>query len=522
MVEDKTVVSKPEKVEKVSQFWPHTRRRAITFTILIQIIVVLLAALALIVVGVAPGPTEFIFILTALFASAIGMNLLLLTIIMAPIRDISAALTHVSGEPNDLVAPNTTSPARRYDGLSPVLQLIYSLSSTQDETGESQSTDTKDTHALIGRALEQITAGIIALDENGEVLYASKHAPVSLDTDGKKRVDLIFEGEVDYNFWLDSVKETKVRDQKTWLRVGNKVIGDPDRRIFDVSVHYEKGSSTPVVLMAFDQTDQYKPEDDQLDFISFAAHELRGPVTVIRGYLDVFREELEQPTIDIAERNALLSRLIVSANRLSSYITNILNASRYDRQHLRLSLREYSLFQLYSLIADDMNLRATTQNRLLSVEISPDLPTIAADPSSLSEVFSNLIDNALKYSNEGGSVTVSARVDGDFVWVDVTDRGIGMPPNVISNLFHKFYRSHRSRETVAGTGIGLYISKAIVQSHGGTVEVKSEEGKGSTFSFSVPVYATVADKLLTTNHTNQAVVSAGSQGWIKNHAKYRG
>jgi len=108
-----------------------------------------------------------------------------------------------------------------------------------------------------------------------------------------------------------------------------------------------------------------------------------------------------------------------------------------------------------------------------------------------------------------------------FVEVAIADHGIGMPANVVGNLFHKFYRSHRSRETVAGTGIGLYICKAIVESHGGKIGVTSVEGEGSTFTFSVPIYATVADKLQANDNTNAGLISHG-EGWIKNHAKYTG
>ena len=169
-----------------------------------------------------------------------------------------------------------------------------------------------------------------------------------------------------------------------------------------------------------------------------------------------------------------------------------------------------------------MQLRAASQNRILTVEIPGDLPSVAADRASASEVLSNLIDNAIKYSNEGGVVSVSAKQDGDFVRVAVQDRGIGMPGSVVSNLFHKFYRSHRSRETVAGTGIGLYISKAIVESHGGKIEVRSAVGEGSTFEFTLPVYSTVAEKISANNNSNEGLIEHDEGGWIKNHAMYRG
>ena len=273
------------------------------------------------------------------------------------------------------------------------------------------------------------------------------------------------------------------------------------------------------MLIAYDESDIYQPEDDGLDFISFAAHELRGPITVIRGYLDVLSLELED--VLTAEQKELFQRLIVSGNRLSGYINNILNTSKYDRRHLKIHLSEESLARIYQTIRDDMNLRASSQHRQLVVDIPDNLPTVAADPSSISEVLSNLIDNGIKYSNNGGIVRVNAAVEGAFVKVSVGDNGIGMPANVVGNLFHKVYRSHRSRETVAGTGIGLYICKAIVESHGGTISVSSTEGVGSTFSFTLPVYASVAETLQANGHINTALVARHGES-ITNHATYSG
>ena len=171
-------------------------------------------------------------------------------------------------------------------------------------------------------------------------------------------------------------------------------------------------------------------------FIAFAAHELRGPITVIRGYLDILEQELHDRLRD--DEPQLFNRLTVSANRLSSYINNILNVSKFDRHHLYVHLREDTLEAIYATIADDMQLRASAQHRMLNVSIPSDLPTVAADRGSIGEVISNLIDNAIKYSFEGGVVQVSAVQKGEFVEVSVSDNGVGMPAGVIKNLFRKF------------------------------------------------------------------------------------
>lgn len=524
MVDDKsskkTAESAPKKAPQlIRDYWPRYHRQAILITILMQIAVAIVAAMSLFFAGLPINSLEFIMVLVATSATAISCNILLIGVLMQPLRDVTAAITHASDEATDVIPPNPNARNYQRTGFKPVLQFIYDRAVNQ-HTPDSKTADDNTSTALIESALSQTTAGLAIVDETGAIVYANKQAPVVTTKTGEREFELIFEGDP-IDVWLATQRETAVHAAKTWLRVPNKLVGSEGRRIFDICVSYEKGSRSETVLMFFDRTELYKPEDDQLDFLSFAAHELRGPITVIRGYLDVLAQEIEQ-TPENAEHRLLIGRITVSANRLSGYINNILNASRYDRRHMHVNLSEQKLRTVYDSVSDDMNLRASTQGRFLDIKIDEALPTVAADPSSLSEVFSNLIDNAIKYSNPGGTVTIQAAVDRDMVRVDIIDHGIGMPANVVNNLFHKFYRSHRSRETVAGTGIGLYISKGIVESHGGTIEVVSEVDQGSTFSFWVPIYATVAEKLKKGDNTNSSMIRANTNGWIKNHAKYRG
>lgn len=508
----------PTAKQLIGNYWPRYHRQTILITILMQVVVAVVAAASLLFAGLPIDSMEFTVVILATVATAIGCNILLVGILTQPLRDVTAAITHASDEPSDVVPPNPN--ARNYirTGFKPVLQFVYDRAVTTHKPVKRDAQS--DTVSQIEHALDQSTASLVVLDESGQITYASKQAPVHTNSDGSRELELVFEdGSIDD--WIAQTRDQTVRATQTWLRVPDKIVGSEKRRIFDICASYEKGSQAAIVLVFFDQTGMYQPEDEQLDFLSFAAHELRGPITVIRGYLDVLSQEIDDTPAN-AEHHLLIGRLIVSANRLSSYINNILNASRYDRRHMRVNLSEQSLQTIYDSVRDDMTLRANTQGRFLAVELDDTLPTIAADPSSLSEVFSNLIDNAIKYSNPGGTVTIRAAVDRTTVRVDIIDHGIGMPANVVNNLFHKFYRSHRSREIVAGTGIGLYISKAIVESHGGTIEVSSEVGKGTTFSFSVPIYATVAEKLKTGDNSNDPLIRAGTNGWIKNHAKYRG
>lgn len=513
-----TVKARVPVPAKVGDYWPRYRKRAIFYTVLVQVIVALIVVSALMATNAITSIELFVITLIATFATTGILNFILVTQLLVPLGDMAAALTHISGEQTIVTPPNPNDRHFERDGFKPLLQLVYSISAKRDAP-EGEGTEDGKPAVSLGDALATLPVGFVILDQNRKIVYANKAAPVRIDSDGNSSLELLFDNRDNLDAWLDECSERSVQSEKIWQRIANKVPGEENRKIYDINATYQKGKAAEVILTFLDRSAIYQPEDDDLDFIAFAAHELRGPITVIRGYLDVLGDELEGKIDE--EQIELLSRLVVSANRLSGYINNILNASRYDRRHLKLRLKEDSLATIYSSIRDDMQLRASSQNRLLSVDLPDTLPTVAADATGISEVLANLIDNAIKYSHEGGVVNVTASASSDFVTVAVEDQGIGMPDQVIGNLFHKFYRSHRSRETVAGTGIGLYICKSIVESHGGTVGVKSAEGQGSTFTFSLPIYATVAEKLRANDHSNESFIGKG-EGWIKNHSMYRG
>ncbi len=520
-VDQKT--SPPEhQAVPMRDYWPRYQRLAVGMTVVMQVALVCIVAVSLVIGGVSSDQMAFWMTIMSTILAAIALNVLLVTQLLAPHRDITNAITSAAGEDPRYPLANPNTPRYANNGFRGMLQFIYEGVAAKNKPTTTTDEDLPVTDTAtpeLRHALEHTKTGIIILSGEGTIQYANHAAPVRETPEAGMQLTLLFDPEDDFTNWLKNCRDTAVHAEKTWLRIADRVVGDDDRRIFNISATYEKGSASEVVLVAFDATDIYQPEDEELDFIAFAAHELRGPITVIRGYLDVLDMELDDQMSD--DQKELFERLIVSANRLTGYVNNILNTSKYDRRHLKIHLAEDSLASIYDAIRDDMALRASSQHRLLAVDIPTNLPTIAADRSSLSEVISNLIDNAIKYSSEGGSVSITASASQEFVKVSITDTGIGMPANVVGNLFHKFYRSHRSRETVAGTGIGLYICKAIVESHGGSIEVSSAEGKGSTFSFTVPTYASVAEKLQANDHTNAGLIKT-SEGWIKNHAKFKG
>jgi signal transduction histidine kinase len=504
----------------INQFWPIFFKKRMTLTVIAQIVLTLMVGLVLLYTNTLEiTSTIFWIIIGLLLLTSLVINLLITASTMQPTKDLVSAILSISDDKTALTPPNPNLGKYQRSGLGDGIQEIYKLSNDKDNPEAEAANKVITPSAFISSALDTTTCGLIAMDSKRRVVYANPAAPVHTDINGQTVINLFYNNSDTPDAWLDTCSEENVRAEHIWTRIPDRLPNVENRRFFDVFASYQKGAIVETVFVLVERTSKYLVDEEGLDFIAFAAHELRGPITVIRGYLDVLQDELDGVLKN--DQKELFRRLVVSANRLSGDINNILNTSRYDRRHLKVHLVEDTVTAVYNIISDDMQLRASSQNRMLSVNIPDDLPTIAVDRDSMSEVLSNLIDNAIKYSNEGGLVKVTAKTNSNFVDISVEDHGIGMPESVVSNLFQKFYRSHRSRETVAGTGIGLYISKAIVESHGGTISVRSEDGHGSIFTVSLPTYATVADKLKTDNNSNIELISEG-KGWIKNHSMYRG
>lgn len=501
---------------RLADYYSGHLRRVIGITVSILLAIDVTLALLLFNLGLG-WLAMLVYVLMPVILLQAFAFIIVLRYALEPLDIVTRAITHTSHQANDVTPPRINELRHERTGLKNMVQTVYDHAAGLPAPDEKGSKTTALPHAV----LDQFPCGIICLNAKRDVVYANAKAPVITDTDGIKHIELLFKKDDNLGTWLAKSEETKVTDERIWTRIQNRPPDSPDRLLYDVAAHYQKDGVGDIetTIICVNRSDHYGADEEDMDFIALAAHELRGPITVIRGYLDVLEKELG-PRLE-GDQRELFDRLNVSANRLSGYVGNILNVSRYDRRHLKLHLHEDKLIDVYATIADDLQLRAHTQQRLLSVDIPKGLPTIAADRGSLSEVLVNLVDNALKYSNDGGHIIVSAKADGDFVTCTVQDFGVGIPGSVIGSIFNKFYRSHRSRHAVAGTGLGLYITKAIVESHGGQISVKSTEGQGTVFTFSIPIYSTVADKLRASDNRNEGIIKSSS-GWIKNHAMFRG
>ena len=398
-----------QRPQLVKDFWPKFKRSSVVIIIVLQLLILIALAILLNSFGFfKDNPIGVAGTLVANAILGIVASVVIYHIIAKPIKHLLAVLVHISGEPTNITPPNPNEERFQKNGFRPVLQTLYQLAAdTPDPIAEGDSTQTtgitqnaahfESSRTAIEAALDSTVCGFVALNRNRQITYANKATPLRVDTNGARSLELIFNDNDTIDLWWDECEKNAVYAEKKWSRIPNKLTNEEDRRFFDVIASYHKGTENEVVLTLVDRTYLYEVSEDELDFIAFATHELRGPITVIRGYLDVLQGELDDVLQE--DQKELFRRLVVSSSRLTGYINNILNTSRYDRRHLKMHLSETTVQRIYETIRDDMDLRASAQNRLLSVSIPADLPTIAADSVSLGEVFTNLIDNAVSYTH---------------------------------------------------------------------------------------------------------------------------
>lgn len=230
--------------------------------------------------------------------------------------------------------------------------------------------------------------------------------------------------------------------------------------------------------------EQEKERVDRLksDFVSIVSHELRTPLASVQGFAELLLTREPEPE----KRRQWLQVMLTESRRLGSLIDDLLNIARIEEGRVELHREPLELGQI---AGERLRLfQGGSAKHVLKPDLPHDLPRVMADRSRLERILDNLLSNAIKYSPQGGQITVSARQEGGWVRVSVADRGIGIPRDKLEAVFERFQQldSFLTRK-VGGVGLGLAITKASVELHGGRIWVESEVGKGSTFHFTLPV-----------------------------------
>jgi signal transduction histidine kinase len=235
-----------------------------------------------------------------------------------------------------------------------------------------------------------------------------------------------------------------------------------------------------------DVTQEKELEKMKLDFVSMATHELRTPLTSIKGYLSFLNESAMPKLTD--DEQKFLKNIATSADTLGVLIDNILSLSRIEQGAMKLSLAPVNLVLLLKKTVEQMQVMAAKKDLVIQFHADQNIPDLSVDQMRMSEVMTNLLDNAIKFTPQAGHIQVSIERKDHLVQICIADSGIGIPQSAIKHLFTKFYRVTGPLEQgTKGTGLGLYISKVIIQMHHGSIWVESQENVGSKFYFTIPL-----------------------------------
>lgn len=221
------------------------------------------------------------------------------------------------------------------------------------------------------------------------------------------------------------------------------------------------------------------------DFLGNVSHELKTPIFAIRGFAETLLDgALEREDV----RGDFVEKIRQNAIRLDNLANDLSEIAKIETGELTMKVRPFDVTTLLQEVVETLEPRAQAKGISLSCAVSPGLPKCLADDERIRHVLLNLIDNGIKYTNEGGTVGVAARAVGEQIRFTVSDTGIGIEPRHIGRVTERFFRVDPSRSRAqGGTGLGLAIAKHILNAHGGQLKIASEPGHGSTFSFSLPV-----------------------------------
>jgi len=336
--------------------------------------------------------------------------------------------------------------------------------------------------------LNGVSEGVVLVNENNQVLFANPAAFRNMSV-SSEAILATYDAE---RFLL--VPGTKSQELAALLARGEKV--DPvqverNGRTWSVSInpiHDHLGQFIGVAQVQRDVTEAARVDRMKTEFVSLVSHELRTPLTSIKGYLELVLDGDTGPINEIQHR--FLETARNSTDRLVNLINDLLDVSRIESGRVELEPGLLYINKAINNVIEPMRLSAEEHELELRVRLTPGIPPAWADTDRVTQIMTNLLSNAMKYTKPGGQIEMTARqsVDRRFIEIEVSDTGLGMNEEEQKQLFNKFFRSSNpSVRSISGTGLGLAITKALVEMHGGQIWVRSVLSQGSTFGFSLPL-----------------------------------
>ena len=421
--------------------------------------------------------SDFIFVLILL-----GF-ILVVTLLLLENRRDNIRLKKINQKVKDLIAGDY-SQVLDMQGSSEITNITNNLNDLSEVirlTQENLEQESKRLHSI----LSYMTDGVLATNRRGKITMINDMAKKQL---GVQKEDVLNKSILEL---LKIEDEYELRDLIT--QVPELMIDSQDAngeylslRVRFALVRRESGFISGLVAVLHDTTEQEKEERERRLFVSNVSHELRTPLTSVKSYLEALDEgALTEP---IAPDFIKVS--LDETNRMMRMVTDLLHLSRIDNatSHLDVEMINFTAFITFILNRFD-KMRGPDGEK--KYELVRDYPItsvwIEIDTDKMTQVIDNILNNAIKYSPDGGKITVTMKTTDDQMILSISDQGLGIPKQDLPRIFDRFYRVDRARSRAqGGTGLGLAIAKEIIKQHKGFIWAKSEYGKGSTFTIVLP------------------------------------
>ena len=421
--------------------------------------------------------SDFIFILILL-----GF-ILVVTLLLLENRRDNIRLKQINQKVKDLIAGDY-SQVLDMQGSSEITNITNNLNDLSEVirlTQENLEQESKRLHSI----LSYMTDGVLATNRRGKITMINDMAKKQL---GVQKEDVLNKSILEL---LKIADEYELRDLIT--QIPELMIDSQDQngeylslRVRFALIRRESGFISGLVAVLHDTTEQEKEERERRLFVSNVSHELRTPLTSVKSYL----EALDEGALSEPVAPDFIKVSLDETNRMMRMVTDLLHLSRIDNatSHLDVEMINFTAFITFILNRFD-KMRGPDEEK--KYDLVRDYPItsvwIEIDTDKMTQVIDNILNNAIKYSPDGGKITVTMKTTDDQMILSISDQGLGIPKQDLPRIFDRFYRVDRARSRAqGGTGLGLAIAKEIIKQHDGFIWAKSEYGKGSTFTIVLP------------------------------------
>ena len=420
---------------------------------------------------------DFIFILILL-----GF-ILVITLLLLENRRDNIRLKQINQKVKDLIAGDY-SRVLDMQGSSEITNITNNLNDLSEVIRLTQENLEQETKRL-NSILSYMTDGVLATNRRGQITMINDMAKKQLgivkeEALNKSILELLkIEDEYELRDLITQIPELMIDSQNAngeYLSL----------RVRFALVRRESGFISGLVAVLHDTTEQEKEERERRLFVSNVSHELRTPLTSVKSYL----EALDEGALYDPVAPDFIKVSLDETNRMMRMVTDLLHLSRIDNATTRLDVELINFTAFITFILNRFD-KMRSQDEEKKYELVRDYPInsvwIEIDTDKMTQVIDNILNNAIKYSPDGGKITVSMKTTDDQMILSIKDQGLGIPQQDLPKIFDRFYRVDRARSRAqGGTGLGLAIAKEIIKQHNGFIWAKSEYGKGSTFTIVLP------------------------------------